>query len=131
MPQLLMLSVLPGLILIVTLFLSFSQLSRVSAKDKGNRNLLSRLRQLCTGLSALTRKKGTDVRKTPSTHCTAFLASVGSDVIDRIKIKQRCHLLRQRNEVKCPFNLVDVMDGVFPSKEPFSNNEYLILGAKS
>ena len=34
-PQLLMLSVLPGLILIVTLFLSFSQLSRVSAKDKG------------------------------------------------------------------------------------------------
>ena len=23
------------------------------------------------------------------------------------------------------------MDGVFPSKEPFSNNEYLILGAKS
>ena len=25
-------------------------------------------------------------------------------------------------------NLVDVMDGVFPSKEPFSNNEYLILG---
>ena len=31
--------------------------------------------------------------------------------------------------MKCPFNLVDVMDGVFPSKEPFSNNQYLILGA--
>ena len=35
-PQLLVLLVLPGLILIVTLFLSFSQVSRVSAKDKGN-----------------------------------------------------------------------------------------------
>ena len=38
-PQLLMLSVLPGLILIVTLFLSFSQLSRLSAKEKGNQNV--------------------------------------------------------------------------------------------
>ena len=43
MPQLLMLSVLRGLILtqpiIVTLFLSFSLLSRVAAKDKGNQNV--------------------------------------------------------------------------------------------
>ena len=37
--QLLMLSVLPELILIVTLFFSFSQLSRVSANDKGNQNV--------------------------------------------------------------------------------------------
>ena len=40
-PQLLMLSVLPGLIEIGTLFLSFSQLSRASAKDKGNQNVYS------------------------------------------------------------------------------------------
>ena len=31
--------------------------------------------------------------------------------------------------MKCSFNLVDVMDRVFPSKEPFLNNEYLVLGA--
>ena len=86
---------------------------------------------LCTVLFVVTRKKATDVIKTPSTHCAALLTPVGSDLNDRIKIKQRCHLLRQRNEVKCPFNLVDVMDRVFPSKEPFSSNEYLILGAKS
>ena len=70
--------------------------------------------------------------QTPSTHCAAFLTSVGSDLKDEIKTKQRCHLLWQRNEVKCPFNLVDqvdVMDGVFPLKEPFLDNEYLILGA--
>ena len=36
MPQL---SVLRGLILIVTIFLSFTQLSRVAAKDKGNQNV--------------------------------------------------------------------------------------------
>ena len=47
-PQLLMLSVLPGLILIVTLFLGFGQLSRVSAKDKGNQNVY--------GLHSLARK---------------------------------------------------------------------------
>ena len=38
-PQLLKFSVLPGQILIVTLLLSFSQLSRVSAKNKGNQNV--------------------------------------------------------------------------------------------
>ena len=68
-------------------------------------------------------------RLAPSTHCAAFLTSVGSDLNDGIKTKWCCHLFRQRNEMKCPFNLVDVMDGVFPSNEPFLNNEYLILGA--
>ena len=53
----------------------------------GQRHILSRPRHLCTVLSAVTRKKGTNVRKTPSRHYAAFLTSVVSDLNDRIKTK--------------------------------------------
>ena len=108
---------------------SQSAVSSFGQRRRLAKRILSRLRHLCTFLSSLTCKKGTDVRKTPSTHCAAFLTSVDSDLNDGMKTKQRCRLLRQRNEVKCPFNLVEFMGRVFPSKEPFSNNEYQILGA--